>query len=44
MTFVARTLDRLHQLPIDPWAGGDKSHWMRLIPDRITGRRVGSTP
>jgi hypothetical protein len=40
--YDARTLDRVHQLPIDPWAGGDKSHWMRLIPDRITGRRVGS--
>jgi nitroimidazol reductase NimA-like FMN-containing flavoprotein (pyridoxamine 5'-phosphate oxidase superfamily) len=38
--YDARTLERLHQLPLDPWAGGDKSHWMRLIPEVITGRRV----
>jgi uncharacterized protein len=35
-----RRLDRLQALPIDPWAGGSKLHWMRLVPDRITGRHV----
>lgn len=25
---------------VDPWAGGDKAHWMRLVPDRVTGRRI----
>lgn len=24
-----------------PWAPGDRSHWMRLVPRLITGRRVG---
>jgi nitroimidazol reductase NimA-like FMN-containing flavoprotein (pyridoxamine 5'-phosphate oxidase superfamily) len=23
-----------------PWAGGDKTHWMVLDPDRVTGRRI----
>ncbi|MFG2335387.1 helix-turn-helix domain-containing protein [Streptomyces yangpuensis] len=23
-----------------PWAGGDRDQWMRLTPDRVTGRRV----
>jgi nitroimidazol reductase NimA-like FMN-containing flavoprotein (pyridoxamine 5'-phosphate oxidase superfamily) len=34
-------LDRVRDLPIDPWAGGVKAHWMRLTGDRVTGRRVG---
>ena len=23
-----------------PWAGGNRTHWMRLTPERISGRRV----
>ncbi|MFI8106102.1 helix-turn-helix domain-containing protein [Streptomyces sp. NPDC086023] len=23
-----------------PWAGGPRSHWMTITPDRVTGRRV----
>lgn len=42
--YDVRTLERVHRLPVDPWAGGDKAHWMRLVPDRITGRRVGRRP
>jgi uncharacterized protein len=38
--YDAATFARVHRLAIDPWAGGDKLHWMRLVPDRITGRRV----
>lgn len=38
--FDATTHRRVRELPIEPWAGGDKQHWMRVIPDRITGRRV----
>ena len=37
----AATLARVQALPIDPWAGGEKAHWVRLVPSRITGRRVG---
>lgn len=39
--YDSATFDRIQQLPVDPWAGGEKAHWLRLIPDRITGRRVG---
>jgi uncharacterized protein len=38
--FDAATLERVQALPVDPWAGGERAHWMRLIPSRITGRRI----
>jgi uncharacterized protein len=38
--YDAATFARVRRLAVDPWAGGDKAHWMRLIPDRVTGRRV----
>ncbi len=38
--YDAATFDRMPTLGVDPWAGGDRSHWMRLVPGRITGRRV----
>jgi nitroimidazol reductase NimA-like FMN-containing flavoprotein (pyridoxamine 5'-phosphate oxidase superfamily) len=41
--FASSALARAQQLPVGPWAGGDKAHWMRLVPDRITGRRVGAS-
>ena len=33
---------RVTALSVEPWAGGDKAHWLRLVPGRITGRRVGA--
>ena len=42
--YDSRTLVRVKDLPVDPWAEGDKPHWMRLTPTRITGRRVGRLP
>lgn len=33
--------ERLRALSLYPWAPGDKSHWMRIKPSRITGRRLG---
>ncbi|MGW2671777.1 helix-turn-helix domain-containing protein [Streptomyces sp. NPDC001272] len=27
-----------------PWAGGDRTHWMKLAPQRLTGRRVEFRP
>ncbi len=39
--FDSRRWHRVHELPLEQWAGGPKEHWMRLVPDRITGRRVG---
>jgi len=35
-----RTWSRVQELGVDPWAGDDKSHWLRLVPDHISGRRV----
>ena len=26
---------------VTPWAPGERDHWMRLVPWRVTGRRVG---
>ena len=26
---------------VTPWAPGTRDHWVRLVPRRITGRRVG---
>lgn len=40
--YDSAALERVHALPVDPWAGGEKAHWMRLVPSRITGRRVGN--
>jgi nitroimidazol reductase NimA-like FMN-containing flavoprotein (pyridoxamine 5'-phosphate oxidase superfamily) len=28
---------------VDPWAGGDRQLFLRIIPTRITGRRVSQT-
>ena len=39
--FDSRILAEAKALQIDPWAGGTRSHWMRILIDRITGRRVG---
>ncbi|MFB6613037.1 helix-turn-helix domain-containing protein [Streptomyces sp. NPDC085524] len=27
-----------------PWAGGERTHWMKLAPHRLTGRRVEFRP
>jgi nitroimidazol reductase NimA-like FMN-containing flavoprotein (pyridoxamine 5'-phosphate oxidase superfamily) len=27
---------------VDPWAGGEKRQWVRVVPRRITGRRLTS--
>ena len=41
VTKYDRSHEHVQSLPVAPWAGGEKAHWMRLVPDRITGRRVG---
>jgi nitroimidazol reductase NimA-like FMN-containing flavoprotein (pyridoxamine 5'-phosphate oxidase superfamily) len=41
---TARDASRLHRielLGVDPWAEGERQHWMRLAASYITGRRVG---
>ncbi|MEY2433095.1 MAG: uncharacterized protein QOC92_2820 [Acidimicrobiaceae bacterium] len=34
-------LDGRAQLDVHPWASGQRDHWMRLCPTRITGCSVG---
>jgi nitroimidazol reductase NimA-like FMN-containing flavoprotein (pyridoxamine 5'-phosphate oxidase superfamily) len=36
----ATEVARLAELPLLPWAAGEKSHWVRIRPDAITGRRI----
>jgi nitroimidazol reductase NimA-like FMN-containing flavoprotein (pyridoxamine 5'-phosphate oxidase superfamily) len=33
-------LDRLEQLPLTPWSPGPKSHYVRVRPGQINGRRI----
>jgi nitroimidazol reductase NimA-like FMN-containing flavoprotein (pyridoxamine 5'-phosphate oxidase superfamily) len=33
-------LARLHELPLDSWAPGTKSHYVRILPSAVTGRRI----
>jgi nitroimidazol reductase NimA-like FMN-containing flavoprotein (pyridoxamine 5'-phosphate oxidase superfamily) len=42
--YDSRTLARIEELRVDPWAAGEKAHWMRLVGTRISGRRVGQLP
>jgi nitroimidazol reductase NimA-like FMN-containing flavoprotein (pyridoxamine 5'-phosphate oxidase superfamily) len=35
--------DRVQRSGVYPWVGGDKAHLMRLVPDHVTGRRVGQS-
>jgi nitroimidazol reductase NimA-like FMN-containing flavoprotein (pyridoxamine 5'-phosphate oxidase superfamily) len=39
-----RTWSHVCAEPLEPWAGGPKAHWMRLVPTRITGRSVLPDP
>jgi nitroimidazol reductase NimA-like FMN-containing flavoprotein (pyridoxamine 5'-phosphate oxidase superfamily) len=31
---------RLQWLPLHPWAGGEKAHWVRIVPVTISGRQI----
>lgn len=33
-------LARLRELDLEPWAPGDRDHFVRVLPSRITGRRL----
>lgn len=35
-------LARLRDLGLEPWASGPKTHWVRIRPGTITGRRVAA--
>jgi nitroimidazol reductase NimA-like FMN-containing flavoprotein (pyridoxamine 5'-phosphate oxidase superfamily) len=42
-TFESRTLEHVKSLGVHPWVG-EKQHWMRLVPDRFSGRRLVVRP
>jgi hypothetical protein len=33
-------IERARRLPLQPFAGGDRPHFLRLIFERVTGRRI----
>lgn len=33
-------LEIVHQLPLRPWAPGDRDHFLRILSTAITGRRI----
>jgi hypothetical protein len=35
-------LRRVAKVPLHYWTLGDKAHWIRIIPDQVTGRRIWS--
>jgi uncharacterized protein len=35
-------LARLWELPLDPWAPGTKSRYVRILPAALTGRRISA--
>ena len=35
-----RELARLRALPLSPWAGGDRTEFVRIAPEIVSGRRV----
>lgn len=39
LTTVA-DLAQVKDVAVDPWAGGAKSHWIRIEPIEVTGRRI----
>jgi nitroimidazol reductase NimA-like FMN-containing flavoprotein (pyridoxamine 5'-phosphate oxidase superfamily) len=34
------TVAEIEQLQLEPWAPGEKAHWVRIVPWAITGRRI----
>ncbi|GAA2865173.1 pyridoxamine 5'-phosphate oxidase family protein [Pseudonocardia halophobica] len=36
----AELVERTHASGVEPWAPGEHGHWMRLIPQQISGRRI----
>lgn len=36
--------EAVRRLPVEPWAPGQKAHWIRVDPRTITGRRLRRAP
>jgi nitroimidazol reductase NimA-like FMN-containing flavoprotein (pyridoxamine 5'-phosphate oxidase superfamily) len=39
VAYEATPLEVEH-LTVEPWTGGDKQHWVRVIPQAVSGRRI----
>ena len=39
-THRAELVDRIKATEVRPWAPGEYGHWLRLIPQQISGRRI----
>ena len=39
---LTRKLARLRKLPLLPWAPGAKGHYVRILPAKLTGRRISA--
>jgi hypothetical protein len=37
-------LDQARRLPLQPWAAGEREHFLVVFPSSITGRRLGPAP
>jgi uncharacterized protein len=37
---VAGDLRRLHELGVEPWAPGHRTHWVRIAARAVSGRRI----
>jgi hypothetical protein len=37
-------LIELNRLLVEPWAGGAKSHYLRVIPATVSGRQIPGRP
>jgi nitroimidazol reductase NimA-like FMN-containing flavoprotein (pyridoxamine 5'-phosphate oxidase superfamily) len=37
---TARAMAEVATLPVHPWAPGGKTHWVRIQPVEVTGRRI----
>jgi len=37
-------LERARLLPLQPWAPGERNHFMRIAAERLTGRRLALAP
>jgi nitroimidazol reductase NimA-like FMN-containing flavoprotein (pyridoxamine 5'-phosphate oxidase superfamily) len=37
---IDRESERLRELPVRPWAPGQRDQWFKIIPAEITGRRL----
>jgi len=36
--------DEISHLDLESWVGGDKAHWVRVVPVVVTGRRIHLPP